>query len=71
MLHTTKTGEKGMILMMSDQRPKRSDNRFEMEFMNQPTVLGGTEVLARKFNYPVLYCSIDKLGQAAIAIVLK
>ncbi len=64
MLHTTKTGEKGMILMIGDQRPKRSDNRFEMEFMNQPTtVLLGTEVLARKFNYPVLYCSIDKLGR--------
>jgi len=64
MLHMTKTAEKGMILMIGDQRPKRGSSRFETTFMNQPTtVIVGTEVLARKFNYPVLYCSIDKLGR--------
>ncbi|MFW9597599.1 MAG: lysophospholipid acyltransferase family protein [Paludibacter sp.] len=56
-----KAGEKGLFLMLGDQRPKKANTRLIMSFLNQPTsVFTGTEVMARKFNYPVLFLSIDK-----------
>lgn len=61
MLRMSKATEKGVFAMVSDQRPPRDNMRFSMMFLNQPTaVIVGTEVLARKFDYPVLILSITR-----------
>ena len=61
MLRMSKAGEKGVFAMVGDQRPAYNSIRFSMMFLNQPTpVIVGTEVLARKFNYPVLILSITR-----------
>ncbi len=61
MLRMSKAGEKGVFAMVGDQRPARDSIRFSMNFLYQPTaVIVGTEVLARKFNYPVLILSITR-----------
>jgi KDO2-lipid IV(A) lauroyltransferase len=61
MLRMSKAGEKGVFAMVGDQRPPRDSIRFSMTFLNQHTpVIVGTEVLARKFNYPVLILSITR-----------
>ncbi|MFZ4582024.1 MAG: lysophospholipid acyltransferase family protein [Paludibacter sp.] len=61
MLRMRKTAEKGVFAMVSDQRPPRDNARYSMMFLNQPTaVIVGTEVLARKFDYPVLILSITR-----------
>lgn len=61
MLQMGKAGEKGVFAMVSDQSPRKDSIRFSMMFMNQPTpVIVGTEVLARKFDYPVLILSITR-----------
>jgi len=61
MLRMSKAGDKGVFAMVGDQRPSRDSIRFSMMFLNQPTpVIVGTEVLARKFNYPVLILSITR-----------
>lgn len=42
--------------MVADQSPSRQNIHYWTEFLNQPTaVLTGTEVLAKKFGYPVFY----------------
>lgn len=62
LLQMRKDGEKGLFLMLGDQRPKLDNTRLIMEFLHQPTsVFLGTEVMAKKFNYPVLYLSVDKI----------
>lgn len=61
MLRMGKAGEKGIFAMVSDQCPPKDSTRFKMMFLNQPTaVIVGTEVLARKFDYPVLILSITR-----------
>jgi KDO2-lipid IV(A) lauroyltransferase len=61
MLRMGKAGEKGVFAMVSDQCPPKDSTRFKMMFLNQPTaVIVGTEVLARKFDYPVLILSITR-----------
>lgn len=61
MLRMSKNNQKAVFAMVSDQRPPKGDARFSMMFLNQPTaVIVGTEVLARKFNYPVLVLSITR-----------
>lgn len=61
MLRMGKAGEKGVFAMVSDQCPPKDSMRFKMMFLNQPTaVIVGTEVLARKFDYPVLILSITR-----------
>lgn len=61
MLRMGKVGEKGVFAMVSDQCPPKDNMRFKMMFLNQPTaVIVGTEVLARKFDYPVLILSITR-----------
>jgi KDO2-lipid IV(A) lauroyltransferase len=47
--------------MVSDQSPRKDSIRYSTMFLNQPTpVIVGTEVLARKFDYPVLILSITR-----------
>lgn len=72
MLHMSKKDMKAMFLILGDQRPKRDYNRFEMEFLNQKTsVYMGIEVLAKKFNYPVFYLSINQVKRGYYKYSLK
>jgi KDO2-lipid IV(A) lauroyltransferase len=46
---------------IADQTPS-PENACWVWFLNQPTpVFRGTEVLARKFNYPVIYFTIKRI----------
>jgi lauroyl/myristoyl acyltransferase len=46
---------------IADQTPQ-PDNAHWITFLNQETpVFPGTEVIARKFNYPVIYTSVKRL----------
>ncbi len=45
-----------------DQSPRNPDRCHWMSFLNQETgVLFGLEKYAKEFNYPVLFCEIDKI----------
>jgi len=48
--------------MISDQTPNGKNIHYWTKFLNQDTpVLSGTEVLARKFDYPVYYGEITRI----------
>lgn len=48
--------------MISDQSPTRKNIRHWVTFLNQETpVILGTEQLARKFDYPVIYIHINRV----------
>ena len=47
--------------MISDQSPVFREKRYWTTFLNQETAFfTGTEKLAKKLNYPVVYTKIDK-----------
>ena len=47
--------------MISDQRPAPGSSRHWLPFLNQDTsVLIGTEQLARKFDYPVVFLDMQR-----------
>lgn len=47
--------------MISDQRPAPGSSRYWLDFLNQDTsVLIGTEQLARKFDYPVVFLDMQR-----------
>jgi len=47
--------------LIADQHPAGTKSFHWTRFLNQDTaVIMGPEVLAKKFNYPVIYCSIQK-----------
>lgn len=51
-----------MFGMISDQTPDRISINYWTTFLNQDTpVVTGTEVLARKFDYPVYYAEITRI----------
>ncbi|OIP82660.1 MAG: hypothetical protein AUK44_07285 [Porphyromonadaceae bacterium CG2_30_38_12] len=62
LLHRSSSGKKGLYAMLGDQRPLGGKGaRFVTEFMHQPTAaVVGTEVLARKFDYPVFVLTITR-----------
>ncbi len=50
-----------MFGMLSDQTPSRNNIHYRTHFLNQDTpAITGTEQLARKFNYPVVYVSVTR-----------
>ncbi len=57
-----KDGKLAMFGMISDQSPARNAIDYWTNFLNQDTaVITGTEVLARKFDYPVFFGKITRL----------
>lgn len=51
-----------LLGLIADQTPASGDIRYWTTFLNQDTpVFLGIEKLAKKFNYPVYFCSIDKI----------
>lgn len=62
MLKMKNNGILGTFLMAADQRPAPGSARHWIQFLNQDTaVLTGTEQLARKFNYPVIFMNVQPL----------
>jgi len=58
--------------MISDQKPSGSDHQLEVTFLNQPTyVLTGSEQLARKFDYPVLYVHMKRVKRGYYEVDLE
>lgn len=56
MVRNHQEGRKIAYGMLSDQKPNPKSSHFWTTFLNQDTAfLDGSEVLARKFNYPVFY----------------
>jgi Kdo2-lipid IVA lauroyltransferase/acyltransferase len=51
-----------IVLLGSDQRPPRSENRYQRQFMNRPAVFfEGAEFLSKKMDLPVLYGKMLKV----------
>jgi Kdo2-lipid IVA lauroyltransferase/acyltransferase len=52
----------GAFVMVADQRPAPQSSRHWINFLHQDTsVLIGTEKLAKKFNYPVLFMNVIRV----------
>ena len=61
MLKNRQNSKYSTYCMISDQRPAPGSSRHWLQFLNQDTsVLIGTEQLARKFNYPVVFLDIKR-----------
>jgi len=61
MIRHRSADEKFAYGMISDQKPSPANAHFWTTFLSQETAfLDGSEVLARKFNYPVFYIHISQ-----------
>lgn len=49
-------------VFLADQTPLRSESKHFISFLNQPTLMYlGIEKIAKKLNYPIIYCHIDRI----------
>ncbi len=52
--------------MISDQSPRRSSNRTQLNFLGRKTwFFTGTEMLARKYSMPVYYAKINRIKRGS------
>lgn len=59
----TDKGEKVAIMLIGDQTPA-ADRGFWMDFLNQDTpVFRGAEKLAKEYNFPVLFATLDQTSR--------
>jgi KDO2-lipid IV(A) lauroyltransferase len=59
MLTMRNNSQLGAFVMVADQRAAPRSARLWMDFLNQDTaVIVGTEQLAKKFDYPVLFMNV-------------
>lgn len=50
------------LMMLSDQSPSNPEKSYWTRFLNQETAfLYGAEYFARKYNYPVVYYTVEKV----------
>lgn len=62
LLRKRSDNEYGTYCMISDQRPTPESARHWMDFLHQDTsCLVGTEQLAKRFDYPVAFLSIERI----------
>ncbi|MDD3077573.1 MAG: lysophospholipid acyltransferase family protein [Paludibacter sp.] len=62
MISLKQTNELACFGMIADQSPRRKLIHYWTNFLNQETpVIDGTEQLAHKFNYPVVYIHINRI----------
>ena len=55
-------------VFLADQTPTRSASNFFIPFLNQPTaVFKGIEKIARKLDFPVVFCHIDRVRRGYYA----
>lgn len=61
MLISKRSGEISATAFIADQTPP-PENAYWTQFLNQDTpVFRGTELIAKKLNYPIVYASIKKI----------
>jgi len=57
---------------IADQTPSSSEGVYWMTFLNQDTpVFTGTEKIAKKFNYPVVFISVKKIKRGYYVMSFK
>lgn len=57
---------------IADQTPSSGDNAYWTKFLNQDTpVFWGTEIIARKLKYPVVYASVKRAGRGKYRITAE
>lgn len=57
-----KQPEPSLIFMVADQSPMKNDQQLWLQFLNQPTgAYTGSEKLARRFDYAVIYMQILRI----------
>ena len=61
-----------MIALISDQNPTVNEKTKWISFFNhQVPVADGPEKIAKKFNYPVLFCDIQKVSNGYYNITFE
>lgn len=59
-------GKRMVVGLISDQSPNRNEANHWTTFLNQDTVfMDGAERIAKMMDYPVFYCSLQRLGRGA------
>ncbi len=63
MLLSKKDGKTYGVALIADQNPPNSLKKFQwVDFLSQKSLFfGGTEILARKMNLPVMFLNVDKV----------
>jgi len=57
-----RVGQPAVFILLADQSPSSRKSAHWVDFLGQPTAsLPGADVLARKFNYPVLYYHVQRV----------
>jgi KDO2-lipid IV(A) lauroyltransferase len=63
MLLSKRSGEVSATAFLADQTPQ-AGNAYWTQFLNQETpVFRGTEIIAKKLDYPIVYASIKKISR--------
>ena len=61
-----------IIGLLADQSPTKNDSNYWTTFLNQETsVYLGPEKISKKFNYPVLFCSMKKVKRGYYEVFIE
>ena len=61
-----------IIGLLADQSPIKNESNYWTHFLNQETsVYLGPEKIAKKFNYPVLFCSMKKVKRGHYEVFIE
>ena len=61
-----------IIGLLADQSPTKNDSNYWTTFLNQETsVYLGPEKISKKFNYPVLFCSMKKVKRGYYEVLIE
>lgn len=59
-------GQAHTSVFLADQTPAKSESKHFIPFLNQPTlVFLGIAKIAKKLNYPIIYCHIDRVKRGS------
>ena len=72
MITAKKENQKAFYLMLADQSPSPANIHYWTDFLRQPTaMLTGSEMLAKKLNYPVFYLENQRVKRGQYRCVLS
>ena len=61
-----------IIGLLADQSPIKNESNYWTHFLNQETsVYLGPEKIAKKFNYPILFCSMKKVKRGHYEVFIE
>lgn len=53
---------RGLYALIADQRPSADQEQYQVQFFNHHiSCFAGPELIARKCNYPVIYCKVERV----------